>query len=196
MTGTMVKTLSCWMWTCATTLFSVEPYVSLFLESISYSKLSTIRPGSSSPASSSTSNTHSNISWTLQQTIQIHHVKTSKDKNSLLNMYDHRRKLGRKNYSLLSTRALVDRVFWTFYKLQRFDDNGLGNVIIFTRFRFHFDVSNLVYNLRFCQQPFYTGSNFQIPRDETGTYNFPPFSPNKEEWLKFSLVLFYPHSAH
>ena len=85
-------------------------------------------------------------------------------------MYDHRRELGRKSYSLLSTRALADRVFWTLHALLT---NGLRNVIIFKRFTFHFDVSNFIYNLRFCQQTIYTGSNLQIPRDETGTYNFP-----------------------
>ena len=61
----------------------------------------------------------------------------------------------RNSYTLVSTNVLVDRVFWNIYKLEHFDDNGIGNAIIFERFRFHFDVSNLIYNLGYCQQPNY-----------------------------------------
>ena len=61
---------------------------------------------------------------------------------------------------LFSTSVLVDRKFWNIYKLQHFDDNEIGNVIISERYGFHFDVSNLIYNLRFCQQLIYTSSNF------------------------------------
>ena len=65
-TGMMVLTLSCCMWTLTTTLFCTDPYRSCFKLFISYSRLRIILPASSSPASSSTSNIQSNTSWILE----------------------------------------------------------------------------------------------------------------------------------